>query len=175
MKASRALLVAVLLCACQKGSGLVRIELEAETGLVLDDVEVSVTSQRDGSGSLNHQVIAWAPPAGGPLAVGLYLPSSVSGLVWAHASGRRGGQPVAGAEPQSVSVSPGAASAPVHLRLTAGPAATDGGLPPGDAGPPPADGGNNDGSAGFTANSTTFTLILSKNGGTLIRVYTKQP
>ena len=40
--------------------------------------------------------------------------------------------------------------------------------------PPPADGGNNGGSAGFTANSTSFTLILSKNGGTLIRVYTKQ-
>src|SRR5205823_13378030 len=34
VQASPALLAAVLLCACQKGSGLVRIELEAETGLV---------------------------------------------------------------------------------------------------------------------------------------------
>jgi hypothetical protein len=40
--------------------------------------------------------------------------------------------------------------------------------------PPPADGGNNGGSAGFTASGTTFTLILPKNGGTLVRVYTKQ-
>jgi hypothetical protein len=40
--------------------------------------------------------------------------------------------------------------------------------------PPPADGGDNGGSAGFTASSTTFTLILPKNGGTLVRVYTKQ-
>jgi hypothetical protein len=40
--------------------------------------------------------------------------------------------------------------------------------------PPPADGGDNGGSAGFTASSTTFMLILPKNGGTLVRVYTKQ-
>lgn len=39
--------------------------------------------------------------------------------------------------------------------------------------PPPHDGGNNGGSAGFTATATTFTLIISENGGTLVRVYTK--
>ena len=39
--------------------------------------------------------------------------------------------------------------------------------------PAPGDGGNNGGSAGFTATGTTFTLIMNKSGGTLVRVYTK--
>jgi hypothetical protein len=39
--------------------------------------------------------------------------------------------------------------------------------------PPPGDGGNNGGSAGFTTDGTTFTLIINKSSGTLVRVYTK--
>jgi hypothetical protein len=39
--------------------------------------------------------------------------------------------------------------------------------------PTPGDGGNNGGSAGYTSNATSFTLIMNKNGGTLVRVYTK--
>jgi len=39
--------------------------------------------------------------------------------------------------------------------------------------PAPGDGGNQGGSAKFTATSTTFTLFLSEDGGTLVRVYTK--
>jgi hypothetical protein len=39
--------------------------------------------------------------------------------------------------------------------------------------PAPGDGGDQGGSANFTATSTTFTLIQSKNGGTRVSVYTK--
>jgi hypothetical protein len=40
--------------------------------------------------------------------------------------------------------------------------------------PPPSDGGNNGGSAGYSSDGTTFTLIMPKTGGTLVRVYTKK-
>jgi hypothetical protein len=39
--------------------------------------------------------------------------------------------------------------------------------------PPPGDGGNNGGSAGYTSDGSTFTLIISKAAGKLVRVYTK--
>jgi hypothetical protein len=39
--------------------------------------------------------------------------------------------------------------------------------------PPPGDGGNNGGSAGFKSDGTTFTLIISKAAGTLVRIYAK--
>ncbi len=39
--------------------------------------------------------------------------------------------------------------------------------------PAPGDGGNTGGSAGFTATSSSFTLIMSKGGGILVKVYTK--
>jgi hypothetical protein len=39
--------------------------------------------------------------------------------------------------------------------------------------PAPGDGGDHGGSAGYTATSTSFTLLLPKNNGVLVRVYTK--
>lgn len=39
--------------------------------------------------------------------------------------------------------------------------------------PQPGDGGDNGGSAGFTATATTFTLFMSEDGGTLVRIYGK--
>jgi hypothetical protein len=143
----RALVLAAALCACSKGSGLVAMDVDAEPGLMLDAVELSLTSQQESGGAIhNQQVIAW--PITQRLSVGLYTPVSVSGVVWAHARGLSGSLTVAEAEPQSVSVSPGAASGPVHLRLVGGPpSAGDGGAPaseagvPGDGAPPPVDAG----------------------------------
>jgi hypothetical protein len=39
--------------------------------------------------------------------------------------------------------------------------------------PPPGDGGDSGGSANYTATSTTFTLIQTRNGDTQVSVYTK--
>jgi hypothetical protein len=39
--------------------------------------------------------------------------------------------------------------------------------------PPPGDGGDNGGSASYTATSSTFMLIETKNGGTRVSIYTK--
>ena len=39
--------------------------------------------------------------------------------------------------------------------------------------PPPGDGGNNGGTAGYTSDGTTFTLIISKSAGKIVRIYTK--
>jgi hypothetical protein len=135
----RALLAVALLAACDRaGQGLVHLELEAAPGVILDMVEVSVTTAMEpaaGQAALNRQTVAWAPGADGKLSLGLYVSSSTSGLVWAHARGLRGGQEVASAAAQSAEVRPGKVSALVTLRLVAGAA------PPGDAGAGPPDGG----------------------------------
>jgi hypothetical protein len=136
-------LLLLALCACNKGSALVRMDVDAEPGLPIDSVELSLTSQQDGGQVHNRQVIDW--PVRQSLSVGLYLPTSVSGQVWARARGLRGGNAIAEAPPQSVSVSPGTASGPVRFHLVGGPGSgadpgADGGRPPTDAGAP-GDGG----------------------------------
>jgi hypothetical protein len=126
--------------ACAKGSGLVEISVEADQRLLFDALEVSVSSQQDDAGHVyNRHVVSWS---GGSLSVGLYVDSSVSGTVWAHARGLRSSALVAAADPQRVAVRPGAASGPVHLQLKGiepGIGGSDAGLL-GDGSPPPGDG-----------------------------------
>jgi hypothetical protein len=135
-----AILAAALLVGCHRaGSGLVRIGVEAAPGLTLDQVEIAVSTEMvlaPGQAALNRQTLAWAPEADGTLQVGLYVPSSVSGTVWAHARGLRGAAEVASATAQSAEVQPGEVTASISLRLTAeGMSAGDGGASDGgDAG-----------------------------------------
>jgi hypothetical protein len=139
----RLVLLAAALCACNRGSGLVRMDVDAEPGLMLDSVELSLTSQREPGGTIhNRQAIPW--PLKQSLTIGLYAPTSLSGVVWAHARGLRAGLPVAEAEPQSVSVSPGSASGPVRLRLVPAVIPGDAGMPAGDGGAPTDGGPPND-------------------------------
>jgi hypothetical protein len=157
-----AILVVAALCACNRGSGLVQMDVDAEPGLVLDAVELSLTSQLEPGGAIhNRQVIPW--PLKQSLSIGLYTPTSLSGVVWAHALGLRLGLPVAQAEPQSVSVSPGSASGPVHLRLVPVAIPGDGGVPAGDGGAPTDGGPPND--TGSPADAQLAGLGLPPRGG----------